>query len=155
LNSKRVRMNYKLVPQTSESNYDFKFMTIDDVIELATVMLNSLKDTAEDRRETLEDVIQEIESVITGSFAPFISDASYQIIQNGETVSAIMISYYEGYPLISEIFTNKQYQNLGMASFLIKKSVDSLLNMGYKKLILNVHTENFTAMNLYRKIGFK
>jgi len=130
-------------------------MVIDDVIELATVMLNSLKDTSEDRGETLEDVIQEIESVITGSFAPFISGASYQIIQNGETVSAIMISYYEGYPLISEIFTNKQYQNSGMASFLIKKSVNSLLNMGYKKLILNVDTENFTAMNLYRKIGFE
>ena len=66
-----------------------------------------------------------------------------------------MISYYDGYPLISEIFTKKKYQNLGMASSLIKKSVNSLLNMGYKNLILNVDIENFTAINLYRKIGFE
>ena len=148
-------MNYKLFPQTLESNYDFEFMGTDDVIELATVMLNSLKDTSEDRGETLGDVIQEIESVIGGSFAPFISDASYQIILNGEIASAIMISYYEGYPLMSEIFTKKKYQNLGMASYLIKKSVNSLLDMGYKNLILNVDIENYAAINLYRKIGFE
>lgn len=155
LNSKRVKMNYKLLSQTLRSNYDFKFIGIDDVMELATVMLNSLKDTCEDRGETLGDVIEEIESVIGGSFAPFISDASYQIMQNEETASAIMISYYEGYPLISEIFTKKEYQNSGMASSLIKKSVNSLLDMGYKNLILNVDAENIAAVNLYRKIGFE
>ena len=148
-------MNYKLLSQTLSSNYDFKFIGIDDVMELSTVMLNSLKDTCEDRGETLGDVIEEIESVIGGSFAPFISDASFQIMQNEETASAIMISYYEGYPLISEIFTKKKYQNSGMASFLIKKSVNSLLDMGYKNLILNVDIENIAAVNLYRKIGFE
>ncbi|MHB8072334.1 GNAT family N-acetyltransferase [Desulfosporosinus fructosivorans] len=155
MNSKRAKMYYKLSSQTLTSKYDFKFIDIDDVIELATVMLDSLKDTCEDRGETLGDVIEEIESVIGGSFAPFISEASYRIIQNEETAAAIMISYYEGYPLISEIFTNKKYQNSGMASSLIKKSVNSLLDMGYKDLILNVDIENIAAVNLYRKIGFE
>lgn len=155
LNSKRARMNCNLFPQTLESNYDLQFMCIDDVIELSKVMLNSLKDTSEDKGETLGDIIQEIDSVIGGSFAPFISDASYQIILNGEIASAIMISYYKGYPLISEIFTEKKFQNLGMASYLIKKSGNSLFNMDYKNLVLNVDIENLAAMNLYRKIGFE
>jgi len=55
LNSKRARMNYKLFSQTVESKYDFEFVGIEDVIELATVMLNSLKFTSEDRGETLGD----------------------------------------------------------------------------------------------------
>jgi ribosomal protein S18 acetylase RimI-like enzyme len=155
MNGSRVRMKYEVLSQTLENNYDFKFMDIGDVAELAVIMLDSLKDTPEDRGETLVDIIKEIDSVIGGSFAPFISAASYQIKQNQEIASAIMINYYEGYPLISEIFTNKKYQNLGMASSLIKKSVNSLFDMGYKNLILNVDIENIAAINLYRKIGFE
>ena len=155
MNYKREKMTYKLLPQIMESNYDFQFMGTDKVIELATVMLSTLKGTSEDKGETLGDIIEEIDSVIGGSFAPFIPDASYQIIQNGEIASAIMISYYEGYPLISEIFTKRKYQNRGMASYLIKKSINSLLDMGYKYLVLNVDSDNIAARDLYIKIGFE
>jgi ribosomal protein S18 acetylase RimI-like enzyme len=155
LTSKRTKMVYTLLPHIIESNYAFQSINEDEVTELARIMLDSLKDTCEDKGESLEDIIEEIVEVIGGYFAPFISDASYQLKQNGEIVSAIMISYYEGYPLISEIFTNRKYQGLGMASSLIKKSVNSLVQMGYTILTLNVELENIAAINLYRKIGFE
>ena len=155
LNCKRSKMTYKLVPQTLKSDYDYKIMDIGDVTELALVMLNSLKDTSEDRGETLGDIIEELNSVIGGSFAPFISKASYLIKQNGDIASAIRINYYEGYPLISELFTKKKYQKLGLANSLIKKSINSLLNCGYRDLTLNVDLENVTAVSLYKKIGFE
>lgn len=149
-----MKMIYELSPQTFESIHKFEAISEGQVAELAIVMLDSLKDTCEDKGETLQDIINELEEVIDGSFAPFISNASYQIRQNDEIASSIMISYYEGYPLISEIFTNKKYQGLGMAKALIKKSINSLLYMGYTKLVLNVEVENIAALNLYRKIGF-
>ena len=116
-------MSYKLLPQTFTSKYDFESIDIGDVTELAMVMLESIKHTCEDQGETLADLIEELDSVLGGSFAPYIADASYQIKQNGETVSAIMISYFKGYPLISEFFTKKKFQNQGMARFLINKSI--------------------------------
>lgn len=155
MNSQRIKMSHKLLPLSFTSKYDFEIMDIGDVTELAMVMLESIKHTCEDRGETLADLIEELDSVLGGSFAPYIADASYQIKQNGETVSAIMISYFEGYPLISEIFTKKKYQNLGMASSLINKSINSLISMGYESLILNVNRDNMPAINLYRKIGFE
>jgi ribosomal protein S18 acetylase RimI-like enzyme len=147
-------MSYELKAQTRETIYEFERIDIDDVTELAIVMLDSLKGTCEYVGETLDDIVEEISSVISGSFAPFIYEASYQIKQNGEIMSAIMISFYKGYPLISEIFTKKQYHNLGMARALIKKSINSLLKIGYKDLILYVDPRNTAAINLYNKIGF-
>jgi RimJ/RimL family protein N-acetyltransferase len=150
-----MKMIYGLSPQTFESIHKFEAISEEQVAELAVVMLDSLKNTCEDKGETLQDIISELVEVMDGSFAPFISDASYQIRQNGEIASSIMISYYEGYPLISEIFTNKKYQGLGMAKALIKKSINTLMGMGYTKLVLNVEVENIVALNLYKKIGFE
>ena len=106
-----MKMSYKLSPQTFTSKYDFEIIDIGDVTELAMVMLESIKHTCEDHGESLADIIEELDSVLGGSFAPYIADASYQIKQNEETVSAIMISYFKGYPLISEVFTKKKFQN--------------------------------------------
>ena len=41
-----------------------------------------------------------------------------------------------------------------MASNLLKKNINVLLNLGYEDLILYVHPKNIGAVNLYRKIGF-
>ncbi|HEY5561537.1 MAG TPA: GNAT family N-acetyltransferase [Clostridiaceae bacterium] len=126
-----------------------------DLSELALVMLDSFKGSCEDAGESIDDIIEELYSVISGSFAPFISDASYQIKQNGEILSAIMINYYEGSPLISEIFTKKQYRNLGMAGEIIKQSINSLLLVGHNELTLFVDPRNSLAIRLYEKSGFK
>ena len=41
-----------------------------------------------------------------------------------------------------------------MASSLLKKSINVLLNLGYEDLVLYVYPENAEAVNLYKKIGF-
>lgn len=155
MSSKRIKMMCKLIPQVTEEIYEFDAINIEDIIELSLVMLESLKGTCEDTGETLEDIMEELDSIISGSFAPFIYDASYQIKQNEEIVAAIMISYYEGHPLISEIFTKKQYYNLGMAEALMRHSINALLKMDYEEANLYVDPRNTAAITLYKKIGFK
>ena len=61
---------------------------------------------------------------------------------------------YKDRPFVSELFTVKKYLKLGMASNLLKKSINVLLNLGYEDLVLYVHPENAEAVNLYKKIGF-
>ncbi|MBU3217331.1 GNAT family N-acetyltransferase [Clostridium estertheticum] len=117
-------------------------------------MLDAFRDTEDFEDETLEDLNEEIHSVVDGTFGMFISDASFQIKQNTEIASAILINLYEGNPLVSELFTKKKYMNLGMASSLLKNSINVLLKLGYENLTLNVHPRNVGAVNLYKKIGF-
>ena len=65
-----------------------------------------------------------------------------------------MINMYKDEPLVSEIFTRKTYSGKGIAAFLLRKSIQSLHNLGHERLVLYVHPSNVCALSLYRKIGF-
>lgn len=150
--SKRIGMIYKLEPQKSQEVYTYNRISTNDINDLATSMLDAFRDTEDFEGETFEDLVEEIRSVIESSFGIFIPDASFRIGQNAEIASVILISLYEGKPLISELFTKKKYMNLGMASSLLRKSINALLSLGYEDLVLYVHPKNVQAINLYKKI---
>jgi len=152
--SERVGMICKLVPQKLEEIYTFDRINTYDKNGLAISMLEAFKDTEDFEGETLEDLNEEIHSVVESAFGTFIPDASFQIKQNKIIVSAILISLYKGKPLVSELFTRKKYSNLGMASSLLRKSINVLFKLGYENLVLYVHPRNVVAVNLYKKIGF-
>ncbi len=152
--SKRIGMIYKLEPQKSQEHYSLNRISTNDIDDLATSMLDAFRDTEDFEGETLEDLGEEIREIVESTFGIFISDASFQIRQNAEVASVILISLYEGKPLISELFTKKKYMNLGMASSLLKKSINALLRLGYEELVLYVHPKNVQAINLYKKNGF-
>lgn len=151
---KRVGMICKLIPQKSEEFYTFDRISTDDINDLAISMLDAFRDTEDFNGETLENLDEKIHGIVESNFGIFIPNASFQIKQNKEIASAILISLYEGKPLVSELFTRKKYMNLGMANSLLKKSINLLLNLGYENLILYVHPRNVGAVNLYKKIGF-
>lgn len=152
--SKRIGMIYKLMPQKPEEVYIFDKISTEDIPDLAIAMLEAFRDTADFEDETLEDINEEIQSVVDGTFGIFISEASFKIKQNNEIVAIIMVNLYQDKPLVSELFTKKEYVNLGMASSLLKKSINELLKLGYEELVLNVHPRNVGAIKLYKKIGF-
>jgi len=152
--SKRVGMIYKLIPQELEGIYTFDKISSDDIHGLAVSMLEAFKDTADFNGETLEELNKEIYSVVKSTFGTFITDASFQIKQDGEIAAVILISLYKDKPFVSELFTVKKYLKLGMAITLLKKSINVLLDLGYEDLVLYVHPENAGAINLYKKIGF-
>lgn len=151
---KRVGMIYKLIPQKSEELYIFDMINTDDINDLAISMLDAFRDTEDFNGETLENLDEKIHGIVESNFGIFIPNASFQIKRNTEIASAILISLYEGKPLVSELFTRKKYMNLGMATSLLKKSINVLLSLGYENLILYVHPRNIGAVNLYKKIGF-
>lgn len=152
--SKRISMTYTLVPQKLDNVYAFDPICTDDLDTLAASMFEAFQDTADYEGESLEDLKKELCSVIEGTFGSFLPEASFEIKQNGKIAAAILISLYEDKPLVLELFTTKKYLHLGMASDLLKKSVNILVSLGYDNLVLNVHPQNFGAISLYRKIGF-
>lgn len=152
--SNRISMINKLVPQKLEDEYTFDRISTDDIDALAVSMFEAFQDTVDYEGESLEDLKKELCSVIEGTFGIFIHEASFQIKQNGNISAVILISLYKDKLLVSELFTTKEYLHLGMASSLLKKSINELVRLGYENIVLNVHPQNVGAVNLYRKIGF-
>ncbi|NRT73046.1 GNAT family N-acetyltransferase [Clostridium beijerinckii] len=152
--SERIGMICKLAPQELKGIYTFDKIDSDDIDGLSVSMLDAFKDTVDFNGETIEELNKEICSIVESTFGRFIPDASFQIKQNGEIAAVVLISLFKGKPFVSELFTVKKYLKQGMASNLLKKSINVLMNLGYDDLILYVHPENVDAANLYKKIGF-
>jgi GNAT superfamily N-acetyltransferase len=151
----KLKMILDIKPQLILDKYDTKFIYSKDIFELGAAMKDAFIGTPDYVGETLEELIEEINDVVNEGFSPLIKEASYRIEYNGITASAIMISLYQGLPLVSEIFTTKAYLGKGLASFLLRKSIHSLYIEGYQKLILYVHPSNERAISIYENLGFR
>jgi GNAT superfamily N-acetyltransferase len=151
----KIKMALDLKPQLGLDMFETKFIYSIDIVELAAAMQDAFIGTPDYLGETLEELIDEISDVVDEGFAPLIKEASYRIEHEGITEAAILISFYQGQPLVSEIFTTKAHLGKGMASFLLRKSINSLYNLGYPKLILYVHPDNARAIKIYEKLGFR
>ncbi len=150
----KIKMCYDLTQQHNEALYVTHPIQLEDLHELGQAMLDAFTDTIDYKGESLEDLIDELGSVIDGEFGPFINEASFAIKEAGMVIGTIMINIYKGEPLVSEIFTRKANTGKGVAAFLLRKSIQSLLDHGHERLVLYVHPSNIGAISLYRKIGF-
>lgn len=151
----RIKMTCKLEKQSISTTYQFNSITQKDITKIATSMLEAYEGTVDQQEETVEEAILEVEKIMKDGYGPFIAEASYWIEMNDEAAAVICINLWDEKPLITEIYTGKKFLHQGMASMLIRKSMDTLNHMGYDEIILNVTAENSNALHLYKKLGFK
>lgn len=150
----RINMSCKLEAQLVSSNSQLKEITQHDVTKVAATMLEAYEGTIDQQEETLEEAILEVEKIIKNGYGAFISEASFWIEMNDEAAAVICINLWNGTPLITEIYTGKKYLHQGMANLLIRTSMNTLYQMGYDVIELNVTVANVKAIDLYEKIGF-
>ena len=129
-------------------------MSASDTDSLASLMLAAYRDTIDYDGETLEDALFQMRSLFQGKFGPF-QDLSSFGIEEGRLLSAIIITMWESRPLVAFSMTRPESKNLGMATFLLKSSINALLTFGQKELVLVVTAGNEPAEHIYEKIGFK
>lgn len=153
--NEKIKMVFKIQPQKIENEYKTRNIKETDISEIGAVMLDAYKDTVDDEGETLADACCEIENVLKGKYGEFISEASYLVEVDHKISSVILLSLFEGKPLITYVFTSKKNTGKGMAKYLIQKSMNSLFEFGYEELILFVTKKNNDAIRLYEKIGFE
>ncbi|WP_166669576.1 GNAT family N-acetyltransferase [Paenisporosarcina antarctica] len=154
MGKRRIKMSCKLESQQVYSSFQFKPITQHDITKVATTMLEAYEGTVDQQEETLEQAILEVEKIINNGYGAFISEASFWIEMNDESAAVICINLWSGTPLITEIYTGKKYLNQGMASLLIRSSMNTLYQMGYDVIELNVTVANVKAIDLYEKLGF-
>ncbi len=151
----RIKMKCKLEKQFISTPYQFNSITQEDITKIAAAMLEAYEGTVDQQEETVEEAILEVEKIMKDGYGLFIAEASYWIEMNDEAAAVICINLWNEKPLITEIYTRKNFLHQGMASTLIRKSMDTLNLMGYDEIILNVTAENSNALKLYEKLGFK
>lgn len=128
-----------------------------DIYPLGVLMLESYRSTIDYDGETLEDANSEIRSTLDGKYGPLLEQCSFIVEENERTISACIITWAEEMklPLLAFSMTHPDSKNKGIATFLLKKSINALLAQGYKELYLVVTKNNIAARHLYEKIGFR
>jgi predicted GNAT family acetyltransferase len=151
----RIGMVCRIDQPQNISGHDIRRITQDDKERIAAAMLDAYMGTVDQQEDTFEEALKEVENIFNNMYGPLISEASFMIEKENEVASIILISFFEESPLIVEVFTGKKHYKQGMASALIKASMNELLALGYDRLTLYVKEENADAIKLYTKLGFR
>lgn len=130
-------------------------MTAADTEALASLMLAAYKETIDYDGETLEDALFQIRSVFQGKFGAFQDLSSFAIEDDGRFLSAIIITLWQGRPLVAFSMTRPESKNMGMATFLLKSSINALLTFGHRELALVVTSGNEPAQHITKNLGFQ
>ncbi|MFX0093694.1 MAG: GNAT family N-acetyltransferase [Candidatus Hodarchaeota archaeon] len=101
---------------------------------------------------------EEVQKNLNGQYGRFISSSSF-IMRDSITKSvlgSIFVCHWASKTAkITVIGVSKKNQRQGIGSFLIQKSIESLVRKGYQYLQLDVTAGNTPAERLYDKLGFE
>lgn len=152
----RIKLKVLLQDQAVEKSYEYRTISKKDADVLGVLMLESYKNTIDYEGETLEDAVSEVSATLNGKYGPFLEQCSFLIEDTERILSACIVVYSDEVelPLIAYTMTYPGNANHGMATYLIKKSMNALLVHGYKGLYLVVTEGNAAARHIYEKVGF-
>lgn len=123
-------------------------------------------DSIEITNMTLED-LDSISSILVSDFDDFWtldilsselkSNSSYYFVAkiNEKIVGFAGIKVILDEVDIMNIVTRKNFRNLGIGGLLMQKLLDLSRSLGVTRITLEVNEENFSAIHLYEKFGFK
>ena len=141
--------------QKVDKSWRCRTITAEDIEALASLMLASYTGTIDYDRETLEDALFEIRGVFQGKSGSLEELTSFAIEEGGRLVSAIIITLWQGKPLVAFSMTHPEFKNRGMATYLLKSAINALLTFNHKDLYLMVTDGNEPAQHVFEKLGFQ
>ncbi len=152
----RYRMKIKLHRQPLAGSWLFRTITESDPEGLGRLMLDAYRGTVDYHGETIEDALEEVDAVLRGDYGPFLKDCSFVIEDEDKLLSASMVVFSDDLeqPLLAFSMTHPEHKRKGMAKFLLKATINWLLDANYKELHLVVTDGNVEAVKLYEKLGF-
>jgi hypothetical protein len=149
-------MSLRLKKHKLKKMWNFRSISQDDIDSLGVLMLESYKGTVDYEGETLEDAVAEVCATLKGKYGPLLKHSSFLIEENCIlSATIVVLSETIQHPLLAYTMTLPCAAHQGMATFLIKTSINALLSHGYRELYLVVTKENTAALKLYEKVGFQ
>jgi GNAT superfamily N-acetyltransferase len=154
---KRIPMSLHLQPQSFAHEWPCRTIRTSDANDLAILLYAAFRGTIDDEGEPFSTAVDEIAKTLAGDYGRLLSDCSF-VIEKGEFLSsACLISWYEpaGNPFVVFTMTRPEAKGQGMARFLLKQSINALINRGDTNLTLIVTDGNLPAQHLYASLGFR
>jgi ribosomal protein S18 acetylase RimI-like enzyme len=90
-----------------------------------------------------------------GDAGRFMGNASFGLEVDGMLVGFTIVTRDSEYTYLTDVAVHPKYQGKGLASRLIRASMDALLADSGPPLLLNVTRENNRAFRLYSHLGFR
>ena len=127
-------------------DYKLESANKDDIEILITYKLASILDYAKNLpKEEIEKITNYVKTTIPTQMK------NYEIIIiNNQKVGCLLLEKYKDGILLNEIYLDKNYRNKGIGTSILT----NILNNN-SKVYLWVYKENISALNLYKKLGFK
>lgn len=157
---KRWMMHQTLTEQPEASTWSARPISIHDGPLLGTLLYDAYHGTIDDEGETPEEALKDMEETLAGKYGPVLTTCSFLIEEQGHALAACVLTDWtrerigEEQPLLTFLMTHPDTKGKGMATFLLKKSINALLAQGKKELVLFVTVGNDAAQHIYQKLGF-
>jgi ribosomal protein S18 acetylase RimI-like enzyme len=117
-------------------------------------MLDAYAGTVDaDGSETIDVARVELAGYLDGASGPPLLDASWVVEREGRLIGAVLVSTYEGLPLIAYVMTAAPHKREGLATQLLRTCMASLAAAGEAQAHLWVTAAN-PAVRLYERLGF-
>ena len=125
----------------------------DDAEGLAALMLDAYTGTIDfDEGDTLEVARDEVRGYFSGK--PML-EHSFLAMDAGIPVAAVLISRYEGRPMIGYVMTAAAHKGRGLATAVTRLALASLHAAGEREVHLWVTRGNTHAERIYERLGFQ
>jgi ribosomal protein S18 acetylase RimI-like enzyme len=118
-------------------------------------MYEAYRGTVDDEGETLEQSVEEARGALGGKYGELLTRCSFLIANGFTPVSATVVTLWEGRPLLAFVLTHPDHQGHGMGTFLVRRSIDALLDQGFDEVDLFVTRANEPAVRIYERLGFQ
>lgn len=154
---KRIPMSLQLTHQTYVRKWPTRAIQAEDASDLAILLYAAFRGTIDDEGEPFTAAVRELDKTMAGDYGRLIPECSF-IIKDGEFISSTcLISWYEPVegPFVVFTMTRPEFKGRGMARFLLKKSINALIERGDRQLTLIVTDGNQPAQQLYSSLGFE
>jgi GNAT superfamily N-acetyltransferase len=76
------------------------------------------------------------------------------VFDGGKLIGVGRTSYADGWSTLSRVFVHLDYRGQGIGKLIVNALLKSSLDAGINKSVLQVDSQNQTAINLYTSLGF-
>lgn len=158
---KRWMMRLALTEQQEASTWNARPISQHDVALLGELLYEAYRNTIDDEGETSGEALKEIEGTFAGTYGPVLTTCSFLIEEKERILATSVLTDWTNdqtgkkQPLLSFLMTHPDAKGKGIATFLLKQSINALLAQGEKELVLFVTVGNDAAQHIYQKLGFQ
>lgn len=148
------KMRLALVQQAVSTRWLARPIEHADIPALATLMFDAYRGTIDDEGGTGDDARAEVERTFDGTYGDLLHGCSFVVEDDGCMLAATLVTHWQDAPLLAFVLTHPDAKGQGLATYLIRRSINGLLSQGYDELYLFVTEGNAPAQHIYGRLGF-